>query len=110
MTSEEDKYTIIDKFQKAMDYEQVLNMQIARISQYMSSKDIELYEESVDTLILMLPEELRHDALAYKKENNINYLLSTEGKKKYDDLWVFVNKLLENHNLIFRTSFTKTYH
>ncbi len=105
----EDVYERRNKYQKPVDYEQVLNMQMARIAQFRSNKDMEKYEESVDTLIFMLPSKLRESASEYKKKNDISYDISMQGKAAYDRLWRFINEELEKYNLIFRSSYIKTY-
>lgn len=103
------EYDKQEKYQKPVDYEIILGQQMSRISQFRSNKDIEMYEESVDTLLLMLPKKLRDQAIKYKRDNNIEYNVANNGKKKYDDLWVFINDLLEEANIIFKTSYIKTY-
>jgi hypothetical protein len=104
-----DNYTREYKYQKGIDYEQLLLQQMSRIAQYRSQKKLELYEESIDTFILMLPLELQDKALSYKKEEEITFGISKKQKQSYDDLWRFCNKLLSQANLIYRTSYIKTY-
>jgi len=108
-SSVDGSYTVRDKYQKSIDYEQILFNQMNRIAQFRSNKDVDHYEFSIDTLIFMLPHELREKVLEYKHNNNIDYNTTKEGVIRYDDLWRFVNSVLEESNLIFRTSYIKTY-
>ena len=91
-------------YRGVVNYEAILAKQISRVAEYRSEKNIPLYEESVDTLILMMPLEMRNKALEYKKKHNIVYGGDNNGKALYDDLWQFSNELLERGNLIFKTS------
>ena len=102
-------YTIRDKYQKPVDYEQLLFNQMNRISNNRSAGDLERYIDSIETLIIMLPINLRDKAREYKKENNVTFGISEKNKKSYDDLLIFINEHLEKTNLIFRTSYIKTY-
>jgi len=104
-----DDYTREYKYQKGLDFEQLLLQQMSRIAQYRSQKKLELYEESIDTFILMLPLEMQEKALDYKKIHKITFGIKPEQKALYDDLWRFCNKLLSKANLIYRTSYIKTY-
>lgn len=107
--SSDGSYTIRDRYQKSIDYEQILFNQMNRIAQFRSNKDVDHYEFSIDTLIFMLPRELRERVMMYKKDEGIVYNTTKEGIVRYDDLWRFVNNVLEESNLIFRTSYIKTY-
>ena len=108
-SSDEPSYTSYNKYQKGIDYEQLLLQQMGRIAQYRSSKQLIMYEEAVDTLVLMLPVEMQETALKYKKDENICFGISQQQKDGYDRLWRFITKLLSEANLIYRTSYIKTY-
>ena len=103
------EYERQEKYQKPIDYETILGHQMSRIAQYRSNKERELYEESVDTLLIMLPKNLRDKALSFKQQEHIYYDMSEAGKIKYDTLWIQINEALEEHNLIYKTSYLKTY-
>lgn len=109
MTGEEPKYQRQERYKGFINYEGLLNQQINRIAEHLSAKKMELFEISVDTLIYMFPLDLRNKALKYKKEHNIEYDLSLNGVQAYVRLWLFCNELLEKNNLIFKSSYIKTY-
>lgn len=98
-------------YYRIINYENILANQINRIAERRSNKEIEKYEESVDTLIFMLPLKIRKDALKYKKDHDIKYGISATDKAKYDDLWQYVNELMENSkpSLIFKIQEYTTY-
>ncbi|RLF35431.1 MAG: hypothetical protein DRN08_03070 [Thermoplasmata archaeon] len=98
-----------DRYHGFINYESILMQQLNRIAKYRSDKKIELYEQSVDTLIYMLPQDMREKAMEYKKKHDIRYEITQQGIQKYDDLWRYCNELLENANLIFKQSYIKTY-
>lgn len=97
------------KYQKGVDYEQLLLRQMDRIAQFSSDKRLELYEASVDTLINMFPLSLQKRALEFKSQQGITFGISLEKKESYDRLWRFCNELLQEANLIYRTSYIRTY-
>jgi len=102
-----DEYTISEKYRKPLDYEKLLLDQISSISHYRNERKYQNYIVSIETLIIMLPNELRKTVMVYKKDNEIVYSLGN--KDKYDNLWLYINQLLEENNIIFKTSFIKTY-
>jgi len=103
------EYDREEAYRQQIEYETLLNQQIGRIAQFRSNKQWEEYEESIETLILMLPAKLREDANKFKEENKIEYDLSLAGRKRYDNLWRFCNRIMEESNLSFKTRYIKTY-
>ena len=105
MTSKEVK----EGYYGYLDYEGIINDQLKSIANFRNNKRLELYEESIDTLVLMLPITLRELATKYKRDNNVNYDLSNGGKKNYDDLWIYCNKILEENKISFKYKTRKVY-
>jgi hypothetical protein len=105
-------YTKQAKFQAALNYESIIAGHIANIAMY-RDKNPRMYASSIETLILMCPHELREKAQKRMQElkiGNSNYTnLTTSQIRLYDRLWQYVSELLEKQNLIFRTSYIKTY-
>jgi len=97
------------RYQNIINYENLLGQQINRIAEARTSKHHETYQEAIDTLVFMLPEDMRQDALRFKDEHDIKYEMSNEGKMKYDKLWRHCNILLEKGNLIFKVARYDTY-
>lgn len=109
MTSTNDEFERQSKFQQKLDYESIIIQQMGRIAQFRSSDSLKSYEISIETLILMLPDNLRVEAKEFMKEKGIDRNISNVGKQNYDDLWEFVNRLLEENNLIYHTKYIKSY-
>jgi hypothetical protein len=95
------------KFKSELNYELILGKQINRVALFRDI-NIKQYASSIDTLIIMLPEELRNNARKMQTKLGIepsNYDgMNSEKLKKWDELWTFINLDLEDHNLIFKTS------
>jgi len=108
-STKEEGFEKQDFYTQGLDYEGLLNQQIGRIASFRSMKDHKRYFASIDTLIFMMPTELRKKALGYKKDNNISFNLSSIGIEHYDNLWEYCNELLEEANLIFKSRYIKTY-
>lgn len=63
--------------------------------------NIKAYESGVLTLALLLPKELRKSSLEWWKHGTGHEDLTMDGKKDFDDLFVFILQELENHNMCF---------
>ena len=100
------------KFQQGLSYEGVLTNFLGYIAQW-RVKDPRMYASGIETLILMCPqdmyvkgmEELEVLGLSRCDYQNMNQVRL----RLYDDLWRYMNKQLEDGNLIYRTSYIKTY-
>lgn len=90
-------------FRGLVDYESLLAAQVNRIADT-RAKDTKRFEDNVDTLCVMLPTGLREKAREYKKEKGVVIDLTERGKQRYDLFWIYINELLEQSNLIFKTS------
>ena len=102
-------YLFKEKYTKPIDYESNLSIQMSRIATFRSNRQYREYFTSVDTLVFMLPKKMRSDALEYKKNNNVSMDVCSYGVNQYDEFWMYVNELLEDANLIYRTGYIKTY-
>jgi hypothetical protein len=112
MTEDDDDVSLSDfehatRFKSELNYELILGKQINRCAMY-RDVNIKQYASSIDTLINMLPDELRTNARKKREKLGLtkaNYDgMTSEKLILWDDLWIFINKDLEDHNLIFRTS------
>lgn len=97
-----DEVARVSRYRRPLQYEALLNKQLDRIAGFRSQKNIMLYEYSIDTLILMLPQVIREKAMRYKEEHDIQYNTTSEGREKYDRLWGYINTLMEEEGLIFK--------
>lgn len=75
--------------------------QINRIMEYRSKKLTEYYEEAVDALIDLLPPQIETAILTYRKDNNIKFDLSSEGKEKYVKLFREIKLQLNDMNIVW---------
>jgi len=113
MTEEEDDdlklsdFEHSTRFKSELNYELILGKQINRCAMY-RDVNIKQYASSIDTLINMLPTELRNNARKKRDKLGLakaNYDGMTSDKLQlWDELSTFINQDLEDHNLIFRTS------
>lgn len=102
-------YSIREKYTKGLNYEASLIEQLNRISFFHSNGDWDKFEYSVDALSYMIPKDIRDKVLKYKLDNNIKHNTNIEGRNDYIKLWEHINQLLEEANLIFSSSYIKTY-
>jgi len=100
------------KYQQGLAYENVLTNFIGYIAN-LRVNDPRKYAAGVETFILMCPNDIRQQGFERLENNGLsrgNYQhISTERMLLYDDLWVFINNVLEENNMIFKTSYIKTY-
>jgi len=94
----------IDKkriYRQPVKYEDgILLPKIREISLWRDT-DIKLYESGVKTLSLLLPKDLRQEAMAKYDGDTIKVDLTNDGKKDFDDLFVFILEQLEDNNILF---------
>ncbi len=108
-----DEYYAEEGYRGQLDAEGLLLMQMNRIAMYRDS-DIKRYCSSIETLIIISPRKVREKALIKIKELGLmrgNYSTVTMEKQiLYDDLWIYVNELLETkEKMIWKKKITKTY-
>lgn len=108
-----DEYYTEEGYRGQLDAEGLLIMQMNRISMYRDS-DIKRYCSSIETLIIISPKKVREKALTKIRELGLQrgrYQTITEERLVlYDDLWIYVNELLETkEKMIWKKKTTKTY-
>ena len=112
MTEDDNEITPSDyehaaKFKGELNYELILGKQINRVAMFRDT-NIKQYASSIDTLVIMLAEELR--ANARKKQQKLGISpsvyegMNNDKMRLWDELWTFINQDLEDHNLIFKTA------
>ena len=100
------------KYQQGLAYENVLTNYISYIAN-LRVNDPKKYASSIETLILMCPKDIR--VLCFDKMIDLgiercSYLsMNADKMSKYDRLWEYINTVLEDKNMIFKTSYIKTY-
>lgn len=100
------------RFQEGLSYEQVMTSFMGSIAQW-RVYDPRQYAAAVETLILMCPQELTEKGQKHLSQIGLRRCdyqhISNDKMRLYDDLWLFMKQLLEKDNLIYRTSYVKTY-
>ena len=91
-------------YKDGLPIERLAENQINRVMEYRSKKLIEYFEESVDALIDLLPPEVEQTILDYKRNHNIEYNLTLEGKEKYILLFREIKKQLCSEGIVWRKS------
>lgn len=88
-------------FKQAINYENgVLMPKIREISIWRDT-NLKQYESGVITLGLLLPKELRSEVLEWWKHGTGFEDLTMDGKKSFDDLFVYILTMLEDRNICF---------
>ena len=88
-------------YRQPLNYENgVLLSKIRDISLWRDT-DIKAFESGVITLALLLPKDLRQSALGFWNFGTIHEDLNKDGKKDFDDLFVYILQILEDNNICF---------
>lgn len=88
-------------FRQPLNYENGVLLPLIRDIAYWRVSNIKAYESGIQTLILLLPKDLRTAALGFWNKGTIFEDLTGDGKKDFDDLYVYILKLLEDNNICF---------
>ena len=91
-------------YRNILPIEAIVAGQINRIMEFRSKKLFECYEESVDALIDLLPPEIEEAILVFKKENDISFSNTVDGKDKYVMLFREIKKQLSRCNIVWHRS------
>ena len=88
-------------YRQPLNYENgVLLTKIKDIS-FWRDTNIKAYESGVITLSLLLPKDLRKNAMAFFDNDTAKEDLTINGKKDFDKILVHILKLLEDNNICF---------
>jgi len=88
-------------YRSSLNYEEaVLLAKIREISLWRDTNS-KAYQSGVQTLALLLPSFLRQKTLGWWKHGTVHEDLSGDGKVDFDDLFVYILKLLEDHDICF---------
>jgi len=105
--TEYDLFTRKDYYRGVINYEGILSTHINRIASFRDQSP-KKYISSIETFILMCPITIRNKGLKRLSELGLirgryNEKTGEDHMIMYDDLWIYVNELLEKDNLIFKT-------
>jgi len=88
-------------YRQPLNYENgVILKKITDISLWRDT-NIKAYESGVQTLAMLLPKELRDQAFTFWNKGTAMEDLTMDGKKDFDDYFVYILKLLEDNNICF---------
>lgn len=88
-------------YRQPLNYENGVLLPLIRDIAYWRVSSVKSYESGVQTLCILLPDVLRRNALRFWNHGTIHEDLTGDGKKDFDDLFVYVLTLLEEHNICF---------
>lgn len=97
-----DDLKVRGNYKQFIPIEHLVTRHIDRIMEYRSKKMFENFEESIEGLIDLLEPDSEELVVNYKKENNIGYDLSEEGKQKYVELFRFIKREWAKDNVIWK--------
>lgn len=97
-------------YRNILPIEAIVAGQINRIMEFRSKKLFEYFEESVDGLIDLLPPEIEESIMTFKKQNDISYSNTVEGKEKYVLLFREIKRQLSTQNIVWHRSSYATGH
>ena len=90
-------------FRQPLNYENGVLLPLIRDIAYWRVTTPKAYQNGIQTLCLLLPKQLRNQALKFWNHGTIFEDLTCDGKKDFDDLLVYVLELLEDNNICFPT-------
>lgn len=88
-------------YRQSINYENGILMPLIRDIAYWRVSNVKAYETGIQTLMLLLPKDLRDNVLKFWNKGTIFEDLTGDGKCDFDDLFVYILKLLEDNNICF---------
>lgn len=88
-------------YRQPLNYENGVLLPLIRDIAYWRVTTPKAFQNGVQTLCLLLPKELRKQALEFWKHDVVHEDLTMDGKKDFDDIFVFILELLEDNNICF---------
>lgn len=88
-------------YRQPLNYENGVLLPLIRDIAYWRVTSPKACQNGIQTLCLMLPHELRSQALKFWNRGTVVEDLTNDGKKDFDDLLVYILELLEDHNICF---------
>ena len=88
-------------YRQPLNYENGVLLPMIRDIAYWRVSNPKSYESGVQTLGILLPKFLRNQTLKFWNRGTIHEDLTEDGKKDFDDLFVYILELLEENNICF---------
>ena len=90
-------------YRRGIEYEAVVLLAKIRDVSVWRDTNTKAFQSGVLTLAMLLPKELRKKSLDWWKHDTGHEDLSMDGKIDFDDLFIYILQLLEDHELCFPT-------
>lgn len=88
-------------YRQPLNYENGVLLPLIRDIAYWRITNKKAYDVGVKTFVLILPRDLRKQALGFFKGDLVQEDLTSDGKKDMDDMLVFILNMLEDNNICF---------
>ena len=88
-------------YRQPLNYENGVLLPLIRDIAYWRVTNPKAFQNGLQTLCLLLPKDLRDDVLNFWKHGTIHEDLTSDGKKDFDSLMVYILKILEENNICF---------
>jgi len=88
-------------FRQPLNYENGVLLPLIRDIAYWRVSNVKAYETGIQTLMLLLPKDLRTNVITFWNKGTIYEDLTGDGKKDFDDLFVYILQILEDNNICF---------
>lgn len=99
-----DDSTIVGGYRQPINYENGILLPKIRDISLWRDTDLKSYESGVVTLALLLPSELRNQALDFFHNDTVKTDLTDDGKRDFDDILVHILQLLQINGMVFPKS------
>lgn len=91
-------------YRQPLNYENAILIPKLRELSMWRDTDVKLYMSGVKTLSILLPKNLREEAMKQYNGDTIKIDMTDDGKKDFDDLFIYILDLLYDAGLVFPRS------
>jgi len=88
-------------FRQPLNYENGIILPKIREISLWRDVDVKAFESGVQTLVLLLPKELRDSVMKHINNITVNEDLTEDGKQKFDQILIYILELMEQHGIMF---------
>ena len=91
-------------FRQPLNYENGIILPKIREISLWRDIDLKAFESGVQTLVLLLPKELREPVLDHINNVTVKEDLTDQGKQEFDQILIYILELMEQHGIMFPRS------
>jgi len=88
-------------YRQPLNYENGIILPLIRDCCVTRSGNPKAFQVNVQSLSLVLPKDLRDKAFEFWNRETIRHDLTDVGREKFDEYFMYILKLLEDHNICF---------